>query len=48
MHGLGFADNEMQKPVKEFSGGWRMRLNLAQALICTSDPCYYSMSLPTT
>ncbi len=37
MHGLGFADNEMQKPVKEFSGGWRMRLNLAQALICTSD-----------
>ena len=27
----------MQKPVNEFSGGWRMRLNLAQALMCRSD-----------
>lgn len=37
LHGLGFAENEMQKAVKEFSGGWRMRLNLAQALIYKSD-----------
>ena len=37
LHGLGFADHEMHKSVKEFSGGWRMRLNLAQALICKSD-----------
>lgn len=36
LHGLGFAESEMQKAVKEFSGGWRMRLNLAQALICRS------------
>ncbi len=36
LHGLGFSEEEMQKPVKEFSGGWRMRLNLAQALICKS------------
>lgn len=35
--GLGFANDAMQKPVTEFSGGWRMRLNLAQALLCQSD-----------
>ncbi len=37
LHGLGFADNELQKPVDAFSGGWRMRLNLARALMCRSD-----------
>ena len=37
MHGLGFRDAEMEKPVSEFSGGWRMRLNLARALMCRSD-----------
>lgn len=37
LHGLGFAEDEMQKALKEFSGGWRMRLNLAQALIYKSD-----------
>lgn len=37
LHGLDFAEDEMQKAVKEFSGGWRMRLNLAQALIYKSD-----------
>ncbi len=37
LHGLGFAAEVMQKPVNEFSGGWRMRLNLAQALMCRSD-----------
>ncbi len=37
LHGLGFAADEYRKPVKEFSGGWRMRLNLARALMCRSD-----------
>ena len=37
LHGLGFADDEYQKAVREFSGGWRMRLNLARALMCRSD-----------
>jgi ATP-binding cassette subfamily F protein 3 len=37
MHGLGFTSAQEQIPVREFSGGWRMRLNLAQALMCRSD-----------
>ncbi|MCK5521590.1 MAG: ATP-binding cassette domain-containing protein [Thiomargarita sp.] len=37
MHGLGFAVSQNEKPVNEFSGGWRTRLNLAQALMCRSD-----------
>ncbi len=37
LHGLGFEADAIQKPVNEFSGGWRMRLNLAQALMCRSD-----------
>ena len=37
MHGLGFKPGEEHKSVKTFSGGWRMRLNLAQALMCRSD-----------
>ena len=37
MAGLGFSEAQMQQPVAEFSGGWRMRLNLAQALMCRSD-----------
>lgn len=37
LSGLGFSQNQLQQPVKSFSGGWRMRLNLAQALICRSD-----------
>lgn len=37
LHGLGFETDVVQKPVNEFSGGWRMRLNLAQALMCRSD-----------
>lgn len=35
--GLGFSAEEFQNPVASFSGGWRMRLNLAQALMCPSD-----------
>jgi ATP-binding cassette subfamily F protein 3 len=35
--GLGFSLDQMQQPVASFSGGWRMRLNLAQALMCPSE-----------
>ena len=35
--GLGFSAAEQQQTVASFSGGWRMRLNLAQALLCRSD-----------
>ena len=37
MSGLGFSTDQEQNPVSSFSGGWRMRLNLAQALMCRSD-----------
>ncbi len=37
LHGLGFSNADLQRPVSAFSGGWRMRLNLAQALMCRSD-----------
>ncbi|PWC09913.1 ABC transporter ATP-binding protein [Brenneria corticis] len=37
LHGLGFSQDQLRQPVSAFSGGWRMRLNLAQALICRSD-----------
>lgn len=35
--GLGFSEAEQQKSVSGFSGGWRVRLNLAKALMCRSD-----------
>ena len=35
--GLGFSQKELENPVSSFSGGWRMRLNLAQALMCPSE-----------
>jgi ATP-binding cassette, subfamily F, member 3 len=35
--GLGFSQDQLHQPVSRFSGGWRMRLNLAQALMCPSD-----------
>ncbi len=35
--GLGFARGDLSRPVRSFSGGWRMRLNLARALMCPSD-----------
>ncbi len=31
------SNEQLERPVSDFSGGWRMRLNLAQALICRSD-----------
>jgi ATP-binding cassette subfamily F protein 3 len=35
--GLGFKTQDLDKPVNSFSGGWRMRLQLARALMCPSD-----------
>ena len=37
MHGLGFTSADETRPVSAFSGGWRVRLNVAQALMCRSD-----------
>src|SRR6201991_749067 len=37
MHGLGFSSEDETRAVHEFSGGWRVRLNVAQALMCRSD-----------
>jgi ATP-binding cassette subfamily F protein 3 len=37
LHGLGFGCADEARPVSDFSGGWRMRLNLARALMCRSD-----------
>ncbi|MBA4742570.1 MAG: ATP-binding cassette domain-containing protein [Azoarcus sp.] len=37
LDGLGFLPTDLERPVSDFSGGWRMRLNLAQALMCRSD-----------
>jgi len=37
MNGLGFKNADIEKPAKEFSGGWRVRLNVAKALMCRSD-----------
>ncbi len=37
INGLGFRPGEEERPVNSFSGGWRMRLNLARALMCRSD-----------
>ncbi|WP_428772665.1 ABC transporter ATP-binding protein [Vibrio sp.] len=37
LDGLGFSQDQMSWQLDQFSGGWRMRLNLAQALLCRSD-----------
>ena len=37
LDGLGFAQPDFERRVAEFSGGWRMRLNLARTLMCRSD-----------
>jgi ATP-binding cassette subfamily F protein 3 len=35
--GLGFRVDQLDDPVNSFSGGWRMRLQLARALMCPAD-----------
>src|SRR3954471_11504957 len=37
LHGLGFSSEDETRAVREFSGGWRVRLNVAKALMCRSD-----------
>lgn len=37
LRGLGFSDSDSSKSTNSFSGGWRIRLNLARALMCRSD-----------
>ena len=37
LHGLGFSPDDENRAIREFSGGWRVRLNVAQALMCRSD-----------
>jgi len=37
MHGLGFEPAEDERPIRSFSGGWRVRINVARALMCRSD-----------
>ena len=37
IQGLGFSAAQLGQPVNSFSGGWRMRLQLARALMCPSD-----------
>jgi len=37
LDGLGFSQEAQNRPIASFSGGWRMRLNLARALMCRSD-----------
>ncbi|MBA3581364.1 MAG: ATP-binding cassette domain-containing protein [Gammaproteobacteria bacterium] len=37
LRGLGFVSSDSARPVSSFSGGWRMRLGLAQAMMCRSD-----------
>ncbi|MFW5432527.1 MAG: ATP-binding cassette domain-containing protein [Methylophilaceae bacterium] len=37
MSGLGFSQADLERPVSAFSGGWRVRLNLARALMCRAD-----------
>ncbi len=37
LDGLGFTQVDLNRPVSDFSGGWRVRLNLARALMCRSD-----------
>ncbi|MGD8478247.1 MAG: ATP-binding cassette domain-containing protein, partial [Burkholderiales bacterium] len=37
MSGLGFSEGDLERPIDAFSGGWKVRLNLARALMCRSD-----------
>ena len=42
--GLGFKISELEQPVNSFSGGWRMRLQLARALMCPSELLFFLIS----
>ena len=44
--GLSFSQQDLQRPLSDFSGGWRMRLNLARALMCRSDLLLLDVSMP--
>jgi ATP-binding cassette, subfamily F, member 3 len=37
LHGLGFSSDDENRAIRAFSGGWRVRLNVAKALMCRSD-----------
>ena len=43
--GLGFRAQELNAPVNSFSGGWRMRLQLARALMCPAELLLLDLSL---
>lgn len=45
LHGLGFSHEQISQPVKAFSGGWRMRLNLAKTLMSRAE--FYLLDEPT-
>jgi ATP-binding cassette subfamily F protein 3 len=47
LQGLGFLNADLNRPYKEFSGGWRMRVLLAKMILQQPD-VYYWMNLPTT
>lgn len=45
LYGLGFSNDQISLPVKAFSGGWRMRLNLAKTLMSRAE--FYLLDEPT-
>ena len=48
LSGLGFSNEDLSRPMSEFSGGWRMRVALAAALFAEPDLCCCWTSRPTT
>jgi ATPase subunit of ABC transporter with duplicated ATPase domains len=37
LKGIGFADEDMNRPSKSFSGGWRMRIAIAKVIFCEPE-----------